>query len=61
MITNIDRRDFVAEFYPDPMEFLSAVIAWIKQHVEPDDVFDDSKLEAWAEANGYIHKDDLDE
>lgn len=33
---------------------LDSAIDWIKSNLNPDDVFDESDLEAWAEANGYV-------
>lgn len=38
---------------------LDAIIAveFVRNNFNPDDVFDESTLEAWAEANGYIKED----
>lgn len=33
---------------------LDNAIDWISSNLEPDEVFDDKKLSAWAENNGYI-------
>lgn len=33
---------------------LDESINWISCNLEPEDVFDNSLLEAWAEENGYI-------
>ncbi len=33
---------------------LDAAINWIASNLNPDDVFDKSDLETWAENNGYI-------
>ena len=33
---------------------LDDAIDWIGKELDPDDVFDTKKLEAWAENNGYI-------
>lgn len=35
-------------------EFLDKAIDWIESNLEPNDVFSDKELGAWAEANGYI-------
>jgi len=32
---------------------LDNAIYWIARNLNPDDVFSDKDLEAWAEANGY--------
>lgn len=33
---------------------LDNAIAWIDSNLDPDEVFDQKKLEAWAESNGYV-------
>lgn len=35
-------------------EFLDKVIDWIKDNYEPDDIFDEGPLVAWARENGYV-------
>lgn len=32
---------------------LDSIVAWISENMEPQDIFDDKRLEDWAEANGY--------
>jgi len=32
---------------------LDEAVEWIRSNMEPDDVFTEDKLEAWAERNGY--------
>ncbi len=32
---------------------LDSAIFWIKRNLNPDDVFDESDLQSWAENNGY--------
>lgn len=33
---------------------LEEAIDWIRSNLEPDDVFTQNSLEAWAENNGYV-------
>lgn len=33
---------------------LDAAIFWIRQNLEPEDIFSEKQLSNWAEANGYI-------
>lgn len=33
---------------------LDNAIEWISKNLNPDDVFSDKELSAWAEANGYV-------
>ena len=33
---------------------LDNAIAWIGNELEPDDVFSEKQLSAWAESNGYV-------
>ena len=37
--------------------FLENAISWIADNMEPEDVFSDTQLAAWAEANGFIQED----
>jgi hypothetical protein len=32
---------------------LDEAVEWINNNLDPKDVFDEAKLEAWAENNGY--------
>jgi len=36
---------------------LDQIVAWIQEEMEPQDVFDDTQLSAWAEANDYVKKE----
>lgn len=47
-------RFVASDFLPSYM--LDSVIDWIKQNLEPNDVFDDAALEQWAEDNEFIPK-----
>lgn len=38
---------------------LDEAIEWIGRELEPEQVFSQGKLEYWAEANGYIHSDNI--
>jgi len=33
---------------------LDIATAWISNHLNPEDVFSDKDLSAWAESNGYV-------
>ena len=35
-------------------EFLDQIKDWIGDYFDPEDVFDEKKLNAWAEENGWI-------
>ena len=37
--------------------FLENAISWIADNMEPENVFSDTQLAAWAEANGFIQED----
>ena len=37
---------------------LDQSIEWIKDNLEPDDVFDSEQLEDWAKAHGFVSTDD---
>jgi hypothetical protein len=39
-------------------DFLDVAVVWISDNLCPDDVFDESLLEEWAEDNGYRRRDD---
>jgi hypothetical protein len=43
------------------MYFLDDIIDWIQKNLEPDDVFTDKQLLAWAYESGLTEKDDEDE
>lgn len=46
-------RDF-AEAIVSPSMLLENAIEWIVRNLEPEDVFSETVLEKWAEANGYV-------
>ncbi len=37
--------------------FFNDALNWITETFEPEEVFDKSRLEAWAEENGYIKEE----
>ena len=37
---------------------LAKAIEWIRGNLEPEDVFEERELVAWAEANGYVKAED---
>lgn len=50
--TNSQELDFIQSVISRDM--LSDAIEWIAKNLNPQDVFDDSDLDSWAEDNGYI-------
>jgi hypothetical protein len=55
MITKGMIRDYDGKFEqtvspPD----LDDVLEWIKENLEPEDVFEQKKLEEWAMGNGWV-------
>lgn len=55
MITYREKADFLKNvMFPSmPEDLLIGIVEWIADHLEPDDVFTEKKLEAWAEENDY--------
>jgi len=41
--------------------FFDQIKEWIGDHCNPEDVFVSNKLQVWAEENGYIHEDDIED
>ncbi len=39
---------------------LDDITGWINSNLDPDDVFDESILERWADENGFIVNDDYE-
>lgn len=37
-----------------PQYLLDEAISWIKSNMNPDEVFDESQLEEWAENNDFV-------
>jgi hypothetical protein len=37
---------------------LEYAIDWISKNIDPEDVFSETQLEKWAEANGYVKATD---
>ena len=51
MTTSKQNKEFTEALLP---QFpLDQAIEWIGSNMDPGDVFDASKLEAWAEGNGF--------
>ena len=48
----------IAQDHAFGYEFFEKVVEWIADHLEPEDVFDEKALCAWAEFNGYVPKQD---
>ena len=38
--------------------FFDQIVEWIGDNLEPEDVFDEKALSAWAEFNGYVPEQD---
>lgn len=45
-----------SQFIKDVIDrtLLESSIDWINSNLDPDNVFDEEKLESWAENNGYV-------
>jgi hypothetical protein len=41
--------------------FIKALLSLVGRNFNPPEVFDRDKLERWAKAQGYIHKDDIEQ
>lgn len=39
---------------------LDNAIDWIRDNLDPEDVFSTTQLEKWAESEGYVKKDDTE-
>lgn len=56
VISHKKNKDFVTAIFSQYL--LNDAIDWVKANLEPEDVFDDEKLEewamVWADNNGYI-------
>ena len=53
MITLQQEREFMEKISPR----LDEVIEWIKNNLNPEDVFNEEDLIEWAEDNGYFTED----
>lgn len=53
----VDRNREFARDILSVDRLLDEVVDWIGVSLEPDDVFEDSALEAWAEDNGYVREE----
>ena len=51
-----DERAFCRDILPQNL--LEASADWIRENVDPSDVFRQEDLESWAEENGYTKEDD---
>lgn len=51
MTTQYQDKDFLGSVISKTL--LEESIQWISSNMEPEDVFSDIQLAAWAEANGY--------
>lgn len=50
-------KDFVVENVISanlPSSTLDDILDWIRENVDPDQVFTEKQMDAWAESNGYI-------
>lgn len=57
MPTNRQEKEFAEEmngYNSVASGSLRAAMEWMADNLEPEDVFDDKKLSAWAEANGWV-------
>lgn len=56
MTTVKQDRDFISAVLNERL--LESCIDWIASNMEPEDVFSDSQLDAWAAAKGYGFTDE---
>ncbi len=47
-----ERKSFIRDIIAD--DLLDMAIDWIKSNMNPDEVFDESQLEEWAENNDFV-------
>lgn len=47
-----EEREFIRVVIPS--DLLASALEWIKGHLNPEDVFDQCALDAWAVENGYV-------
>lgn len=52
MASDKSNKNFTADIVGG--ELLDSAIEWISKNMEPEDVFNTSKLKAWAFAEGYV-------
>ena len=52
MSTAQQDRNFISSVISNTL--LEDSIEWIKENMNPEDVFSDAQLEAWAKENGFI-------
>lgn len=55
MTTSAQDKEFIAELIPALL--LELAIDWITGTFSPEDIYEDSVLEKWAEENGYEKKE----
>lgn len=51
-----DFADTIIEAVDIPPKGLGIAIDWIRENLDPEEVFDEKKLSAWAESNEYEKK-----
>jgi hypothetical protein len=52
--TREQEKEFTEAVIPNALE---AAVEWIGDQLAPEEVFDESRLHAWAEDNGYTKED----
>jgi hypothetical protein len=52
MTTYLQDKDFRDEIIGT--DLLEESIAWISSNLDPEEVFDESKLQQWAKDNGFV-------
>jgi hypothetical protein len=60
MPTGKQSHDFMEFVMPNSGHFLEEALAWIKDNLDPEEVFAATQLEKWAESEGYIKATDND-
>ena len=55
MTTSNQDKQFIKDVIPGAL--LEECIIWIRDNLEPDEVFTDDQLEEWAEDNGFVEEE----
>jgi hypothetical protein len=56
-LTTLDRRQAQGAFEDACNIDVDDILAWINDNLQPDQVFEEGNLQAWAEANGYVQEE----
>ena len=59
--TYSEERDFAEAIKGDVEALAGPALKWVRETFDPDEVFDENELEAWARENKYIPEDEMDD